>query len=214
MSRAMSTLLFLFPHPLSPSFVLYSFHTPPICGIFPSSLHASISIFARRSIDSSSFFNPFFLLPAAFESRSSSCLSNDDEFNDCCSYFVAIVERCRVWLMHASVNYTVNVKKKRGGDEGEDGWVYFVWRMREYMLKCASRRTICGVISGCEGIVNARATKRNCFWGYGSAEKYGFTARRMRISLTNVSVKWLKEEMRDRATRLIPSLSILLIIRV
>lgn len=65
------------------------------------------------------------------------------------------------------------------------------------MLKCASRRrTICGVISGCEGIVNARGTKRNCFWGYGSAEKYGFTARRMRISLTNVS------EVAEREDRL------------
>lgn len=69
------------------------------------------------------------------------------------------------------------------------GRVSLCGRMREYTVeKCASRRrTICGVISGCEGIVNARGTKRNCFWGYGSAEKYGFTARRMRISLTNVS---------------------------
>lgn len=82
-------------------------------------------------------------------------------------------------------------KEWEDGEEGERGMgrVSLCGRMREYTVeKCASRRrTICGVISGCEGIVNARGTKRNCFWGYGSAEKYGFTARRMRISLTNVS---------------------------
>lgn len=166
---------FISPPPFS--FVLYSLHTPLISS---SSLHAPISIFARRS---SSFSNPFF--------PSCTLRNRDEEFNDCCSYFR---RDCRtLWLMlYQYVNYTVNVKKKRGertkGERGM-GWVSLCGRMREYTVeKCASRRrTICGVISGCEGIVNARGTKRNCFWGYGSAEKYGFTARRMRISLTNVS---------------------------
>lgn len=85
---------------------------PLICGIFSSSLHASISIFAR-SLRLVFVFQPLlsFLRPSKVEPRRRL-------LNDRCSYFIAIVERCRVWLMRTSVNYTVNVKKKRGRREG------------------------------------------------------------------------------------------------
>lgn len=104
MSRAMS-LYFSSP--------LYSLHTPLISS---SSLHAPISIFARRS---SSFSNPFF--------PSCALRNRDEEFNDCCSYFR---RDCRtLWLMlYQYVNYTVNVKKKRGERterREREGWVEF-----------------------------------------------------------------------------------------
>lgn len=95
------------------SFVLYSLHTPLISS---SSLHAPISIFARRS---SSFSNPFF--------PSCALRNRDEEFNDCCSYFH---RDCRtLWLMlYQYVNYTVNVKKKRSERterREREGWVEF-----------------------------------------------------------------------------------------